>query len=1192
MRLTRVEMAGFKSFAERTSFDISQGITCFVGPNGCGKSNLVDALKWALGEQRPTSLRGDAMVDVIFKGNQSRTAAPHAEVALTFSNEDGKLAIDSAEISVTRKLHRSGESEYFLNGELCRLKDIKTLLMDTGVGLTAYSFMEQGRIDALLSSSAIERRSVFEEAAGISKYRLRRQETLRKLERVEQDLLRAGDLIAELERQSRSLKQQAGRARSYQAYHERLQVLLAAHLHHEYQALLAERLVLVRECDARGAVESALRARVAELEERTRAAEQHESRLTEDVSTKRSSMADRKARGEAAERRVADLEIRQREFELALAEAADRLQILRQAVLAKEAERATLAESLAQQRTQEKEITVQLLAVHAREEAIDGQLREVRAHIEPMARERARLQDEHTSLKRQAFELGSSLETFAKQRRKGMAKQQEVAALIAERARELSALHVAGRGHERHLAELNQQLAMRRRSLDAALERGAALRQRLDRLAAELHALESRREVLAHAIKEFEGVDEGVRALLQARDVPAAEPEAGASVPQVRGLLADLLSVDVQHSRAVESALGPYAQAVLVDRLDDVKRAFDFLKQRGVGKVTFLPLLDILSLEAPHRTMPLEGGERLIDHLRFDPVLWPLFEWLVGDVALVERDELFVDAARNGHWRRVTLDGDLRTPHGAVEGGGRKNGAGLIARRSELADLDVRLVAGREQHAQLTQQMAEQDAGIALYKSEIDLIASRASQVGAELHEIERKSRAASERAALQRGELRVGLSELIVLERDRADVAAHLTRNQRDESRVALAIETAGSELARLERESARLAESRPALREERARLELDLARLRERLTALAKQLQSLDASLEEGRAELQRIEKQAQELELKQSAAAEEVDMLQQDLLTLQVERARLAEELAAAQAEQEQVRRDLQSAREEARAEREHFARVVEEGRDVQLREQRNGLLLANLKDKANSELGVEIDAITADAAQTFDDWAAVEAEVQDLKLKMQRLGAVNLEAIEELTQVEQRFEFMTKERDDLVQAQKSLRQMIAEMDEESRTRFQKTFEEVRQNFQAIFRQLFHGGHADLLLEAGVDILEAGVDVVAAPPGKKPQTITLLSGGERTLTAVGLLFALFKMRPSPICVLDEVDAALDESNIERLCAMIGDYETSTQFLIVTHSKRTMARAEVLYGITMEGDGISRPIAIRLNEYQEKVA
>jgi chromosome segregation protein len=544
--------------------------------------------------------------------------------------------------------------------------------------------------------------------------------------------------------------------------------------------------------------------------------------------------------------------------------------------------------------------------------------------------------------------------------------------------------------------------------------------------------------------------------------------------------------------------------------------------------------------------------------------------------------------------RRVTLQGDLATPRGVVEGGGRKNGAGMIARRSELGELGARIARARAELASCKAKSEVAGQQVSALRQAIEALAPSADEVAGKLAAVERSARAGAERAAMIRGELRVGLLESLALERDRGELLERRTEIAQEQERIDAALARNAAEHARLEEDVRRLAEARPAMREERARLELELARLRERLSALGKQLQALENGLDENRQELRRLEKQTQEFALRQEGRARGAGAARSESArAARGARAAGAGDRAGADRPGSRCVRCCRRCARNRMPSASASPRWSRRGARSSSGSRRTASL-KGLEERSIAELGVALALLPAPAAELPEavDWSAVEAEILDLKGKMQRLGAVNMEAIDELGQIDERLAFMTKERDDLVKAQRSLKDMIAEMDQESRTRFQNTFEEVRKHFQVIFRQLFRGGHADLMLSEGEDVLEAGVEVIAAPPGKKPQTITLLSGGERTLTAVGLLFALFKMKPSPICVLDEVDAALDESNIERFCSMLSDYEASTQFLIVTHSKRTMSRAEVLYGVTMEGDGISRPIAIRLKEYQEKVA
>ncbi|MEW6745049.1 MAG: chromosome segregation protein SMC [Planctomycetota bacterium] len=1183
MILSGIELHGFKSFAERTTFTLVDGVTCFVGPNGCGKSNLVDALKWALGEQRPTSLRGSEMADVIFKGNTHRGPCHAAEVRITFRNgaqqpHQPKLPLDYEEVQITRRLHGTGESEYELNGTPCRLRDIRDLLLDTGVGVSAYSFMEQGKIDAILSVNPLDRRAVLEEAAGVSKYRARRRETLRKLERVEQDLLRAGDLIQELERQVRSLKQQAGRARTYQAASQRLKEIASRHSQHAYLTLDARRSALRDEKRQAQEHEQAVRHSLEELEARVQEAEERDSLLGEELATARAAIADLKAQSEAAESRVKDLQAREVELRQAIELGSRRRSELDGVLAEREAARAVLVEE-----------SDRLLAALDR---LRQEVDEVRAIEEEAAGEVARLEQEIASseallegllarrdeLRGGLIDLQSDERNLNGTRARGIGRQNELAAAIADLRGGLreacERLEHKRASHVQAVEELDRCREERSRVESQLRE----LQRDDDRLAATRLARVSRSEVLEGLLRTLEGVDEGVRVLLD------ATRDSGSGVTGVRGLLADLVRADLDDTRALEAALGPLAQALVVNRCDDAVRALRFLKERKVGRVTLIPLEEFADTHTPIR----RGERRLLDRVRFDPELWPLFEALLGDVDLVPDLTGLAEATRGGATLRlVTPEGDLRELGGPLSGGGREGERGLISRRSELEAIEQEIREIDVARARLAEQMRHADLRRAELEGEEQRLGENLATLGETLEDERRRAASLLDRLELLREELRVTLLELVVLDRDRAEVRA----KRREVALRLQACETEEAEtrsgLSRLRETQASRARHQTEAAERRRVLELEQIRTAEREEAARRQIASVDQTIRENRADLARLHQGLQGDGERLIQIAAERALLNESLRQMIEERARLGRAMEQMQATLEGVRHEVATFRESVKARHQDVEQAASVVHEVEMREQRTQLELDALIERTREELEIDLSVALLDFVDDpASDWEALDAEIRELRAKLARMGGVNLEAIEELEGVEERLTFMTTQRDDLVRSRRSLMQMIEEIDRESTTRFQQTFEQVRDHFRAIFRKLFQGGQADIQLTEGDEIMDAGVEILAAPPGKRQQSITLLSGGERTLTAVALLFALFKTKPSPVCVLDEVDAALDECNIERFCSMLDEFEKDSQFLIVTHSKRTMARGRVLYGITMEGDGVSRPIALEMGD------
>jgi len=1199
MRLTRLEVHGFKSFADRTQIDLDEGLTVVVGPNGCGKSNVVDAIKWCLGEQRVSALRGDQMLDVIFKGNGARPARNFAEVSMTFDNAEGRLPIEYAEVTVTRRLFRSGESEYLINGQVCRLKDVRGLFLDTGLGVGAYSIMEQGRIDAILSANPVDRRRIFEEASGISRYRSRRRESQLKLEKVEQNLLRLGDVVEELEKQLRSLKNQAGRARSYVEVRDRLRDLRALDYRHRWEELdagLEEAARAVEEAERR---EHEARGRLEARRDEGRALQGGIDAVRADAEAAADAFRSVSTSLEAAVARRTAIAER-------LGEAADRRTLLDRRVEA-------LRADVARRRDEGRDVEARLAALR-------DELSRCEAAVEAARQARAAAADALAAWRadaeaRKAAALGRVGElTDARNAR-------------ADDASRHAALEAVLDRHETRIAEIERELEEQgsrqlhlfegARSLDEALEHAArALEERRDEaVRVRAHATEldeelararealagndSRRQLLAEVLERHEDVSAATRRLLE------LSPEG------VEGLLVERIHAPAALAPAVEAALGPLAEAVVVSRAALVPGLLERLGGEDGGRVR-LVARDRLATNGTSADAP---GRALLEGLAVDDE--PLARAVLGHVRLV--DDLDAVLSETGRGLvLVTPEGALRDARGAVHVGDGAEGGGLVARRAEHEALQERVVddrarvealaARREElrrrQARLETRVSEAESSQRGLHTERERAREREQQVTERRTVLDRElrtQRVERERARTELDEVGRRLEARVAAERelerlvadDRlAGERAEATRLDLDE---ALADADAGLSAARLERstraEHGAPPRGEPAPHEQRvAEREADIRRAREEA-----------ASLDEGRAAMER---EQQELDARVTALAEERDARAGEQGRARERVAELAERRDALRADERRLEQDVEAATgalADARMQHQEVA-IHRDG----LREKVLEELEVDLADPhARARLGADAEVVPAgagarrtepdagggpaEAAPEPVDWDAVHEEIEQLRRRLARLGHVNLEAIDELAEVEERHAFLTGQRDDLLGARKALVDTIARLDRESRERFLETFEVVRGHFQKIFRRLFRGGHADVTLQPDVDVLDAGIEIVAAPPGKDARSISLLSGGERSLTATGLLFALFRTRPSPLSILDEVDAALDETNIERFCGVLESFLGDSQFLVVTHARRTMSYADRIYGVTMQEHGVSKVLTLTLDEAEQ---
>ena len=1185
MELKKLEVFGFKSFADRTRFEFDSGVTVIVGPNGCGKSNIVDAVKWVLGEQSARSLRGREMADIIFAGSESRRSLGFAEATLTFDNSRGLLPIDAAEVEVSRRLYRSGESEYLLNRKPCRLRDVRELFMDTGVGLDAYSLIEQGKVDSLLQSNPQERRVIFEEAAGISKYKAKRREAERKLQRTEQNLLRLGDILGEVERRLRSVKYQAGKARNYLEHTQRLKELRLSYAlsqyHEQVTALAAHEEAietLQNERSARsGALaqldqeRSRLEGELMDLEQRARDTDAQLSRARSGIATRENEISFHRTR-------VSELQEVVERDRRKIAESSAHLRDAEAVVQERRAAALTMADSAHRQESTVAECEQRVRDVSDQVRTLAAQLEAAKAALMDLAQQRSQRAN------RQAG-LDLRLETLEAQAAKLRARRDEIAAQLETLGRTEEGLRTDTATLEAAIAERRGRLEAKRHEAETKQKEVEQIGEQLARAKEEASGLESRRQLLEDLESRGEGIPAAVRRVTEAI-------AASGAADRWRGMVADLIEVDVAHAVFVESALGPAEKLLIADHQADVLALARQLEGQLPGQVRFLAL-DAMS--------PVSNGHDLsahpeavgwaMDYMRAAEAVRPAIAHLLARTVVVKTLEGAVELARGplAGYRFVTLSGNVLEADGSVAVGPPGPETSLISRRSELRDLGLQCEAARRRIDAL-------DTARRAAVEELQLLDHDQQQLRQEIYEgsmakveVEGQLRRIAEtRQTLQ--------TESPVVESELAGIAEQ--RDQATRERDTLRAEVADFTRREVEQLAAigtlavqqeEATTQRSAVEEQRTQARIALAQLREKQAALVDQVAAAERDLTVTRDGIT----QAQ-ADLEQSSGR--IRESERTMLRLQSELAHLFLEKEAAEAETrrlagERAGRDqaIAGLSEKARgleAEIDEFQQQVH-ARELQQREieTKRDDLLQRIRD----DFGLDLAERYAQWQPEAVNWEAVAEEIRELQGKIERLGAVNLEAIDEQEALEKRAEFLQQQHQDLVRAREALNGLIERINRESRDRFMKTFEAVRIHFQELYRKLFGGGKADVYLENPEDVLETGIEVVARPPGKQLQRISLLSGGEKTLTAVALLLAIFRARPSPFCILDEVDAALDESNVDRFTHLVREFLDQSQFVIITHNKRTMSIGDVLYGITMQEPGVSRKVSVKFNDVRE---
>jgi chromosome segregation protein len=1189
MRIKRLDITGFKSFMERSVFTFDEGVTGIVGPNGCGKSNVVDAIRWVMGEQSAKNLRGRGMEDVIFNGSENKPPLSMAEVSLTFLvDETDQLAPQYqgfSEITVTRRLFRNGDSEYLINKAQCRLLDITELFLGTGVGTKAYSIIEQGRVGLIVSSKPEDRRHLLEEAAGVTKYKARRKAAERKMEATEANLLRVTDITNELEKRLDALSRQAKKAEKYKKLKARMRDIDLHAASHRHLELLAEKQVLKSRLENLGSEERESLDRVKGLEEeitkrraeldaeatalQTLAAEVHAmessvQRDTQELSYGKRDLEETRARVAAAKVELEGLLARQAEMAEAMAAREAELSGIAGSWKEDEVAMQVAQEELRRVSQLQTEVALRLEQERAGLVAVAGRLANHESNLVNLARQR-------TDLEARRAKLQAELETLRQQESQLEAVRGDVAKRVED---------------TRHLAA---ELAERKGQEEEALSRTRAdfteNEIQVISLREELSDKRSRLSSLEDIQKNYDGFDRGVRAVMMRAGTVAREQG-------IFGLVADVLTVSQRYERAVEAALGERLQHVIVESRDKGVELVEYLKGHAEGRGSFLPVPALDAL--PPALEPDFSRPGVLAHaareVTCEDSLQPLVRLLLGDVVIVQdlAAARAYSEAGGPPCTLVTQDGEVFRPDGTIVGGEREGAAvGALQKKREIAELAAEVARVEERyneiltrHYTLQKQMGQAETvlkGLAKnqHAEEVNLASQEKDlhKAGEDLARVRERLRALeSEDAQLAQSHSALAHEE----ETSRGEVAHGQADREGREERVKqlaaeqeslrLRAETANGELTGL-----RIKVAAGSERGESARKELDsLVTQRKDMETRVTRLQ---ATVLEGGARTEELERRITDTEGGLSKRAEEHRAAAEAL-----EARRTAHTTASAEVRVQDT---------EFRELRGRVDELMQGLSQISLREREIALelehLSAGIRERHQVDLALELHRyhlLPALAPET-------EAELKDLRAQVEKMGEINLTAIDEHAELSKRYDFLHAQKKDLTSSIEQLKDAIQRIDATSRERFKQTFDVVNEKFQAIFPRLFGGGRASLILTNGEGPnAEPGVEIVAQPPGKKLQSVNLLSGGEKALTAVGLIFGIFLIKPTPFCLLDEVDAPLDEGNVGRYNDMVKEMSKQSQFILITHNKRTMEVSNTLYGVTMEEPGISKLVSVRMRE------
>ncbi|WP_342509405.1 chromosome segregation protein SMC [Sporosarcina sp. FSL K6-2383] len=1182
MFLKRLEIMGFKSFAERVSVDFVPGVTAVVGPNGSGKSNITDAIRWVLGEQSAKSLRGAKMEDVIFAGSDSRKPLNFAEVTLVLDNSKGLFPLDYTEISVSRRVFRSGESVYLLNGQQCRLKDVNDVFMDSGLGKEAFSIISQGRVDEILNSRPEDRRSIFDEAAGVLKYKTRKKKAEHKLFETEDNLDRILDILKELDSRIGPLQESAEAAKTHSVLSEEMREADVHLLNFDVQNLRDAIVSKSEEAEKFVQNKEQLESEVGTAEQQSVALNQQLNVIDEELDTLQKQLVEASAEAEKWEgRRLLSLEKRRNTDQ--------QLERIQQELVVHEEEKLVLSAKLVSAREKltltETDYGIVTVEMDGISQILKRSVKETEQQIEELKSTYIDLLNEEATIRNDLKHIDERLEgektssekitqqtTILKERFQELTKEKSVKlATLTELKRQLTEADVAYREVTKVLREKEDDLNVQQELVQTALNKQHEMRGRV-------HALESMEA-------DFSGFYSGVKEVLIAKK--------SGKLFGIDGAVAELISVDNGYIKAVETALGGAMQHIITATELEARKAIAYLKAKNAGRATFLPRdvmksrkIQASALRAVELHPEYIGtADRLV---QTDPAYAIITENLLGNtiVAKTLAGASAIAKALSYRFRVVTIDGDIVNAGGSLTGGGVKGQASVFTRKAELETLQVQLARMAESIQSATTTIGNTKMDVAKELHEADQFRKLTDSLQIKVATAESSVREST--IAIQAVEAEIASTDLgrrgaehtgsELLDRKSTLLESHV--------HVKTKLSTIQAEVTTLERLATNW-------RNEEATLTSRYNELREQVAVLREQKVHQQSSIAE-------MERAMGQVEHKITSLQEQLQYFTGDEDGREMTAEEIGEQIVKATAD----RALIDTAIVTGKTGRMKLSDQLEEQSALlrQLRESSGKAIAAlNTLSVDVSRLEVKYEAVTQRLLDDYGlypsgiipndfDELQMRSRVEELKRQLTILGPVNPGAIEEFAEVSERHTFLTEQRNDLVEAKNTLREAMSEMDTEMTMRFSTTFNAVQSRFRQVFKEMFGGGDADLILTQPDNLLETGVEIVARPPGKKLQNLSLLSGGERSLTAIALLFSIIEVRPVPFCILDEVEAALDEANVIRYSKYLKKTSDKTQFIVITHRKGTMEGADVLYGITMQESGVSRLISVKLSEVPEE--
>lgn len=1181
MYLKSIEVHGFKSFANKIVFDFHKGITGIVGPNGSGKSNVADAVRWVLGEQSVKQLRGSFMQDVIFAGTENRKPLSYAYVAITLDNSDHQLAIDYEEVTVARRLYRSGESEYLINGSPCRLKEVSELFYDTGIGKEGYSIIGQGQIDRILSGKPEERRELFDEAAGIVKFKKRKATAQKKLENERDNLVRVNDILAELERQVGPLERQSEKAKTYLKKKSELK---------EYDVnmfLLESEQIRSQQKD----VEDKFQIADAQLKESNADYEkirteyeqlgQSMAQMDEKINSIRENISNTSVMKEKLESQIQILTEQIHTAEMTDEHLQSRLDAIDQ-------EKAQRSEQSATYIAEKEKLDEQLLETQNKQNEAQEKLASVQQEIARCNQGIENGQKELYELLNNKAGIQSKQQRFDTMLEQINIRKAELGKRLLDRKTQEADLNTVLSDYQKELEEVSLEIIDLKKKEEELTGKEKEWRDKLRENGRKLeenqtafHKQQSRLESLKNIAERYDGYGNSIRKVMEQK----------ASNPGLLGVVSDLIQVEKKYETAIETALGGNIQNIVTEDESTAKKMIGFLKQNRLGRATFLPLTSVSAKGNPKNETLLdeEGVLGIANRLvKCDKKYDEVAAYLLGRVLVVDTIDHAIALAKKNHYSLhiVTLEGEYLSPGGSMTGGAFKNSSNLLARKREIEELEQKVDSIRKELSELKNRREDIRTAIELNADELDQVKEELQQK----YLVQNTAKMNVDRAKQQRNESEAVFTGLMgekqqieqqieEIDNNKKQILDEIEYSKKREQEIneeANAFQKILEEQAKLENEAS----------QKLSNIQLETANIKQKVEFAQVNIDRINGEVEKFDAERADLLENAAQSKEDAKKKQQDIEEIKKTIAASGESHGKLEEELRESVAKKEQMSADYRGF---FQKQEEISKRCNDLDKEIfRLNNQREKLKEAG--EYQTNYLWEEYE-LTPHAAlelqnDIYDDLTALKKMVAEVKDEIRKLGDVNVNAIEEYKEVSERYQFLKGQHDDLVEAEQTLVGIIEDLDSGMRKQFSEKFAEIQKEFDASFKHLFGGGHGTLELVEDEDILECGIRIIAQPPGKKLQNMMQLSGGEKALTAIALLFAIQALKPSPFCLLDEIEAALDDSNVTRFASYLNKLTKNTQFIVITHRRGTMAAADRLYGITMQEKGVSTLVSVNLIE------